>query len=198
MGTQCSLHKMKNIAIIVGAGSGERFGSYKQVETINNKPVYQYSIDAFLDTDCFFEIILAVPKELLSIISNQLTEDRYKNVVVCEGGETRAQSVYSAFSKIKENKQNKIFVHDAARPLISPQTILNLLHFSKKENAIILAKKINETVKSVKEGRSKFTVDRSALWTAETPQVFNQEVLQDVYDKKLNICLLYTSPSPRD
>ncbi len=187
MGTQCSLHKMKNIAIIVGAGSGERFGSYKQVETINNKPVYQYSIDAFLDTDCFFEIILAVPKELLSIISNQLTEDRYKNVVVCEGGETRAQSVYSAFSKIKENKQNKIFVHDAARPLISPQTILNLLHFSKKENAIILAKKINETVKSVKEGRSKFTVDRSALWTAETPQVFNQEVLQDVYDKKLNI-----------
>ena len=44
---------MKNIAIIVGAGSGERFGSYKQVEMINNKPVYKYSIDAFLDSNCF-------------------------------------------------------------------------------------------------------------------------------------------------
>ena len=56
---------MKNIAIIVGAGSGERFGSYKQVETINNKPVYKYSIDAFLDSECFSQIILAVPKKLL-------------------------------------------------------------------------------------------------------------------------------------
>ena len=178
---------MRNIAIIVGAGSGERFGSYKQVETINNKPVYKYSIDAFLDTDCFSEIILAVPKKLLSIISNQLNEDRYKKVIVCTGGKTRAQSVHNAFSKITDNKQNKIFVHDAARPLISTQTILDLLHFSKKENAVTLAKKINETVKSVKEGKSQFTVDRSALWAAETPQVFNQEILKDAYNKKLDM-----------
>tara|TARA_B100000579_G_C22769826_1_gene823388 strand:+ start:59 stop:1201 length:1143 start_codon:yes stop_codon:yes gene_type:complete len=178
---------MRNIAIIVGAGSGERFGSYKQIETINNKPVYKYSIDAFLDTDCFSEIILAVPKKLLSIISNQLNEDRYKKVIVCTGGKTRAQSVHNAFSKITDNKQNKIFVHDAARPLISTQIILNLLHFSKKENAVTLAKKINETVKSVKEGKSQFTVDRSALWAAETPQVFNQEILKDAYNKKLDM-----------
>tara|TARA_Y200000002_G_scaffold211349_1_gene174345 strand:+ start:776 stop:1918 length:1143 start_codon:yes stop_codon:yes gene_type:complete len=177
---------MKNIAIIVGAGSGERFGSYKQVEMINNKPVYKYSIDAFLDSNCFSQIILAIPKKLFSVITNELTDQRYKDIIVCEGGKTRAQSVYNAFSKITENEKNKIFVHDAARPLISKQTILNLVSFSKKENAVILAKKINETVKSVKEGKSKFTVDRSTLWTAETPQVFNQEILQEAYDKKLD------------
>ena len=54
---------MENVAIIVGAGSGERFGSYKQVEIINNKPVYQYSIDAFLDTKSFSKIIIAIPKK---------------------------------------------------------------------------------------------------------------------------------------
>jgi len=178
---------MKNIAIIVGAGSGERFGSYKQVETINNKPVYKYSIDAFLNSDCFSQIILAVPKKLINVIPNQLTEERYKDIIVCEGGNTRAQSVYNAFSKIPENEKNKIFIHDAARPLVSTQTILNLLSFSRKEKAVVLAKKINETIKSVKDGRSKFTVDRSTLWTAETPQVFNQEILQDAYDKKLDI-----------
>ena len=178
---------MKNIAIIVGAGSGERFGSYKQVEMINNKPVYKYSIDAFLDSNCFSQIILAIPKKLLNVITNELSDQRYKDIIVCEGGKTRAQSVYSAFSKITENEKNKIFVHDAARPLISTQTILSLVSFSKKTNAAILAKKINETVKSVKEGKSKFTVDRSNLWTAETPQVFNQEILQEAYDKKLDI-----------
>ena len=72
---------MKNIAIIVGAGSGERFGSYKQVETINNKPVYKYSIDAFLDSECFSQIILAVPKKLLSVILNQLKEVGYKDII---------------------------------------------------------------------------------------------------------------------
>ena len=154
---------MKNIAIIVGAGSGERFGSYKQVETINNKPVYKYSIDAFLDSECFSKIILAVPKKLLSVILNQLNEDRYKDIIVCEGGNTRAQSVYNAFSKITENEKNKIFIHDAARPLISTQIILNLVHFSKKEDAVVLAKKINETVKSVKEGKTRFTVDLSLI-----------------------------------
>ena len=170
---------MKNIAIIVGAGSGERFGSYKQVEMINNKPVYKYSIDAFLDTDCFSQIILVVPNKLFSIISKQLTKERYSNVVVYEGGNTRAQSVYNAFSKIVKNENNKIFIHDAARPLILTKTILDLISFSKKEDAVVLAKKINETVKSVKKGQSKFTVDRSALWTAETPQVFNHKILQD-------------------
>ena len=52
---------------------------------------------------------------------------------------------------------------------------------------LLKTKKINETVKSVEEGRSKFTVDRSSLWTSETPQVFNQEILQEAYDKNLDI-----------
>ena len=30
-------------------------------------------------------------------------------------------------------------------------------------------------------------MDRSTLWISETPQVFNQEILQEVYDKKLDI-----------
>jgi len=182
---------MKNVAIIVGAGSGERFGSYKQVEIINNKPVYQYSIDAFLDTKSFSKIIIAVPKKLINVVAEQLAEDKYKNVVLCEGGDSRSQSVYNAFSMISSN-ENKIFIHDAARPLIDKKTIINLVEFSKKEKAVILAKKITETVKSVKSNKSNFTVDRTNLWTSETPQVFNQEVLEEVYNKKSDIIHEYS------
>ena len=131
---------MKNVAIIVGAGSGERFGSYKQVEIINNKPVYQYSIDAFLDTKSFSKIIIAAPKKLINVMAEQLAEEKYKNVVLCEGGDSRSQSVYNAFKMISSHK-NKIFIHDAARPLINKKTIINLIEFSKKEKAVILAKK---------------------------------------------------------
>ena len=182
---------MKNVAIIVGAGSGERFGSYKQVEIINNKPVYQYSIDAFLDTKSFSKIIIAVPKKLINVMVEQLAEEKYKNVVLCEGGDSRSQSVYNAFKMISSHK-NKIFIHDAARPLIDKKTIINLIEFSKKEKAVILAKKITETVKSIKSNKSNFTVDRTNLWTSETPQVFNQEVLEEVYNKKSDIIHEYS------
>tara|TARA_B100000965_G_scaffold177565_1_gene148172 strand:+ start:1256 stop:2395 length:1140 start_codon:yes stop_codon:yes gene_type:complete len=177
---------MKNVAIIVGAGLGQRFGSFKQVEIINNKPVYLYSVDAFINTNSFSSIIVAVPKELTKTVSKDLADDRYKNVIVCDGGNSRSQSVYNAFKKITD-KKNKIFIHDAARPLIDKKTILNLLDFSKKENAVILAKKITETVKSVKSKKANFTVDRTNLWTSETPQVFNQEILEKVYEKRLNV-----------
>ena len=53
---------MENVAIILGAGSGERFGSYKQIEMINNKAVYSYSLDVFVDTNLFSKIFLVVPK----------------------------------------------------------------------------------------------------------------------------------------
>ena len=76
---------MKNVAIILGAGSGERFGSYKQVEMINNKAVYSYSLDVFLDTNLFSTIFLVVPKKLINLIKNQLNEPKYKDVVICEG-----------------------------------------------------------------------------------------------------------------
>ena len=88
---------MKNIAIIVGAGLGQRFGSFKQVEIINNKPVYLYSVDAFINTNSFSSIIVVVPKELTKTVSKDLADDRYKNVIVCDGGNSRSQSVYNAF-----------------------------------------------------------------------------------------------------
>ena len=86
---------MKNVAIILGAGSGERFGSYKQVEMINNKPVYSYSSDVFVDTNLFSTIFLVVPKKLINLIKNQLNEPKYKDVIICEGGDSRAQSVHN-------------------------------------------------------------------------------------------------------
>jgi|TARA_B100001758_G_scaffold244911_1_gene256981 2-C-methyl-D-erythritol 4-phosphate cytidylyltransferase/2-C-methyl-D-erythritol 2,4-cyclodiphosphate synthase len=182
---------MKNVAIILGAGSGKRFGSYKQVEVINNKTVYSYSLDAFIDTNLFSEIFLVVPKKIINLIKKQLDQPKYKDVIVCEGGNSRAKSVHNAFSKITQ-KNKKIFIHDAVRPLINKQLIIDLVKFSKNKKATVLAKKINETVRSVKKEKSQFTVDRSSLWTAETPQVFDSTVMQEMYKDRISVIHEYT------
>lgn len=185
---------MKNFAIIVGAGSGNRFGSYKQVEEINSKPVYLYSLNAFINTGLFSSIFLVVPKKLKKLINKQLQSPKYNNVVICEGGSSRSKSVYNAFSKISE-KNSKIFIHDAVRPLIDEKLILELQRFSEKRKAIVLAKKITETVKLVKKAKLELTIDRENLWVAETPQVFDSIVLKEVYKKKLPVIHEYTDES---
>ena len=182
---------MKNVAIILGAGSGERFGSYKQIEMINNKAVYSYSLDVFVDTNLFSTIFLVVPKKLINLIKKQLNEPKYKDIIICEGGDSRSQSVHNAFSKIPP-KNKKIFIHDAARPLINKKLIIELAKFSQNKKATVLAKKINETVRSVKKERSEFTVDRSKLWIAETPQVFDSSVLEEAYKNRLSVIHEYT------
>ena len=185
---------MKNFAIIVGAGSGNRFGSYKQVEEINSKPVYLYSLNAFINTGLFSSIFLVVPKKLIKLINEQLQSPKYNNVIICEGGSSRSKSVYNAFSKISE-KNSKIFIHDAVRPLIDEKLILELQRFSEKRKAIVLAKKITETVKLVKKAKLELTIDRENLWVAETPQVFDSIVLKEVYKKKLPVIHEYTDES---
>ena len=175
---------MENIAIIVGAGSGKRFGSFKQVEVVHGKAIYRHSLDTFISTGIFARIFLVVHNELFDTVKTEIDNKRYSNVIICEGGKTRSESVYKAFKKIK-NKKSKIFIHDAARPLISSEVLMSLNAFSKNKKIAVLGKKINDTVRSIKNNCSEFTVDRTHLWTSETPQVFDYKILKDSYDLHL-------------
>src|SRR6056300_214337 len=176
---------MENIAIIVGAGSGKRFGSFKQVEVIHGKAIYKHSLDTFISTGIFARIFLVVHNELFDTVKTETDNKRYSNVIICEGGKTRSESVYKAFKKIK-NKKSKIFIHDAARPLINSEVLMSLNAFSKNKKIAVLGKKINDTVRSIKNNCSEFTVDRTHLWTSETPQVFDYKILNDSYNYNLN------------
>ena len=53
---------MVKSAIITAAGSGRRFGEAKQFKKLHGKPLYQYSLDIFIQSRLFDEIILVIPK----------------------------------------------------------------------------------------------------------------------------------------
>ena len=50
-----------NAGIIVAGGTGNRFGSYKQTAVLNNKPVYQHSLDVFNQSN-LVDIFILVEK----------------------------------------------------------------------------------------------------------------------------------------
>ena len=174
-----------NAGVIVAGGEGVRFGGYKQTAILNNKPIYQYSIDAFNRSNVIDMIYLVVPKDLFPAITKELSSVKSsKPVIICEGGNTRAESVYNAIKKTEDNIEI-IVIHDAVRPLIQSKNILNLVNACKKNDGAILAHPISDTLKKVKKNIISFTVDRNNLWLAETPQAFNLKLLKACY-KNIN------------
>ena len=174
-----------NAAVIVAGGKGSRFGGYKQTATLNNKPIYQYSVDIFSISDIIDIIYLVIPKDLFP----KITKDIYnthssKRIVLCEGGKTRSDSVYNAIKKIKENI-NIVVIHDAVRPLIKSENILSVVNACKHSDGAILAHPVSDTLKKVNENTVSFTIDRANLWLAETPQAFNLKKLKSCY-KNIN------------
>ena len=98
-----------NAGVIVAGGKGSRFGGYKQTTRLNNKPIYQYSVDVFNSSDAIDIIYLVIPEDLFPKIMKDLSNlHSSKSIILCEGGKTRSDSVYNAIKKIKEKENGKI------------------------------------------------------------------------------------------
>jgi len=113
-------------------------------------------------------------------------------VGLVDGGATRAESVANALAAVDTEL---IAIHDAARPLVTPELIeavLATLHADPAAIAAIAATPVTDTVKQVGGMKGLFpidemekspfiverTVDRNRLWAAQTPQVFRTEGLR--------------------
>ncbi|NLL69072.1 MAG: 2-C-methyl-D-erythritol 2,4-cyclodiphosphate synthase [Acholeplasmataceae bacterium] len=158
-----------NSAIIVAGGKSERFtdGNTQKINLlINNKPVYQHSVDVFLELG--YEVILVINEEV-----------NIKNVKVVKGGSTRSKSVYNG---LKHANGEYVFIHDAARPLITKELIELLENNIKENDGVYLAKQVSDSLKVLTSDGYK-SVDRDLYITSETPQVFRRDLLVKVFNK---------------
>ena len=134
-----------NVGVIVAGGKGSRFGGYKQTAILNNRPLYQYSLDIFNNSDSIDSIYLVIPKDLSPEIKKDLsTYDKNKPIILCDGGETRSESVYNAI-KILSKDTKTVFIHDAARPLIRNEHLSSLSVACAKSDGAILAHPVSDT-----------------------------------------------------
>lgn len=106
-----------------------------------------------------------------------------QDVVIVEGGATRAESVANALGAVDTEL---VAIHDAARPLLTPELLDDLvaeLVANPDADGVIAAAPVTDTVKKVDGERIVDTLDRSALWAAQTPQVFRAEALRKALRK---------------
>ena len=99
-----------------------------------------------------------------------------------KGGSTRAESVRNGLAAL-ETEPEFVAVHDAARPLLTKTWLDDLFSAAQQHNAVIPGTAISSTIKRLDaDNNIKATVDRSRLYQAQTPQVFQRVLLQNAYD----------------
>ncbi|MGZ3903845.1 MAG: 2-C-methyl-D-erythritol 4-phosphate cytidylyltransferase [Bacteroidia bacterium] len=170
-----------NAVIIVAGGSGSRMQSKtpKQFELLHNKPVIVYSIEKFRAFDPSIQVVVVLAQEYFTLFSSVQKQFGLKDVLIAGGGETRFHSVKNGLQKVNENT-SVIGVHDAARPLVSMQTIKNTFEAAKQFKAAVPVIEMNESLREITEQNSK-AVDRKNFRVVQTPQCFEKNILMKAY-----------------
>ena len=164
--------------VLLMAGSGKRanLGYNKIKYSINNKAIYEYSLDLFLSLDEVNKVVLVVSKgEFDEFI--KIENERVKVVV---GGKERQDSVLCG---LKECSEEVVLIHDAARPNINKQEVLNVYEEAKKNNSSVLAVPCVNAIKEVDKGFVNKSLDRSLVWCMQTPQGANRKLLIEALEK---------------
>jgi 2-C-methyl-D-erythritol 4-phosphate cytidylyltransferase len=106
------------------------------------------------------------------------------------GGAERQHSVARALEALPDDI-DYVFIHDCARPLVRAGQLIALHKIVRRENAVVLAHRVTDTIKEHRDNAHLRTLDRARLWAMETPQVFSRELITRAYarviEKKLRI-----------
>lgn len=166
---------MKNIAIILLAGSSTRFkcATAKQFYEIEGKPLSYYSIKPFLDSKYIDEIVIVSKPEHFDVFKD-LVKDSKKTIHYVIGGETRFKSVDNALRFLKERckANDNILIHDGARLFLKDEQIKDLIDALKDNKAATLAIPLEDTIALIKDGHIKAVPDRKDYMRIQTPQAF--------------------------
>ena len=169
-------------AIIVAAGSSQRMGFDKLLALLGGKPVLACTIEAFEKTASVEEIILVARAERVGEFQTLVTENAFKKIRhIIPGGKQRHDSVRAGLERISADAKF-VAVHDAARPLVTPEQIERVFALARTHGGAALAEPITSTLKRADESHVVTGgVGRENLYAMQTPQIFARDLLDRAY-----------------
>ncbi len=196
---------MKVIVIIPAAGLGTRMApmpsakdvrekkshSSKQFTELAGTPILIHTLRKFAAVDSVTEIWVALRENEIAGFRERLATEAKdvlrKKIEFVTGGEHRQQSVEHALNAINAAPDDIVLVHDAVRPLVTPEVIHEVIEAARKYGAAIAGLPAVDTVKQVErtsEGAIiKATIPRAAVVLAQTPQGFRYSVIKKAFDE---------------
>lgn len=193
---------MIRVAVILpAAGLGTRMGrpsaetggtSRKQFMLLDGSPILAHTVRKFLQCDKVNEIVVSVRADDVEWVNNLLsdllhTEERVLQVRAVSGGDSRQQSVENAFLSLSPST-DLVVVHDAVRPFVEVEIIDRAIEEARLHGAAIVGIVPVDTVKQVSGAQAsgakvRTTISRERLVLAQTPQVFQYDILKRAFKK---------------
>lgn len=177
----------RTAAIFLAAGSGSRMNGAvedKILAPLAGRPVFAYSASAFMQSAVadLYVIVYRDQRQMMELSAYAPTPS-----LLVHGGRERQDSVMHALAALPADIAH-VFIHDCARPLIQPEQLVALHKIVRREEAVVLAHRVTDTIKEhlVRHARGEEhvrlrTIDRARLWAMETPQVFARELITRAY-----------------
>jgi 2-C-methyl-D-erythritol 4-phosphate cytidylyltransferase len=153
----------------------------KQFLLLEDRPLIIHTLEIFQNDDWCEEIIIVVNESEQEQIRQLI--NRYEILKVTQvvlGGQERQQSVYNGLKALTKNVI--VLIHDGARPFVRKDQIHDLVKEANCNGAAILAVPIKDTVKESSGRKVSRTVDRTNLWSVQTPQAFQLKSILEAHE----------------
>ena len=175
---------MTAAAIIVAAGSGQRFGNTgKSFAMVAERPMAWWSLTAAANSPAVGELVLVCAphswEAAETVCSNISTE---KSIRLVLGGDRRQDSTLAGLQAVSAGIEI-VAIHDAARPLVSSALFDAVIAAAGQHGAAIAAVPISDTIKRVAGQQVIGTIPREDLVSVQTPQAFDRLLLLAAFDR---------------
>ena len=146
---------------------------------LNGCPVIVHTWRRFETCSAIDEIVLVVRNGVEGAFVELARKfGLHKTYRFAEGGKERQDSVWNGLAAVS-SKAEMVLIQDAARPCTPAEVILDTIAAARETGAAVAAQPVSDTIKESGDGQFiERTVDRSRLWSVQTPQVFRLPVIR--------------------
>lgn len=183
---------MKKIALILAGGKGLRMHNSripKQFVEIDGKPIVIHTLEVFCNHPRVDAVIVACLEGWIPFLKENILRFGISKVVnVVPGGDTGQDSIYQGLCAAREfacGEDAVVLVHDAVRPLVSPQTINENIGMAERHGNCITCAPVMETLMVRHDNGSIEFPDRSDVTIARAPQTFRLAELLSGHERAL-------------
>ena len=180
---------MRNIAIILAGGTGQRLGDAipKQFLKVAGKKVIEHTLDVFQNHPQIDEIAVVSNPAFVNDVENIVIKNSYTKLKrILQGGKERYHSSLAAINAYDGDEEFNLIFHDAVRPLVNDRIISDCIQALEKYNAVDVAIKTTDTIIQVNEKEYITGIPvRENLRNGQTPQAFKLSTIKKAYELAL-------------
>jgi len=179
--------RIPDVGVVIAAGgTGRRMGGNlpKQFLSLGGRSILERTLACFNAHPEVREIVVVVPRAYLEKTAWVIHEGNLSKVTrVVTGGKERQESVWIGLNAFGASPR-VVLIHDAVRPLVRKKVLDAVIRQTRRAGAAVAGVRVKDTIKL--EGQKGFfteTLDRSKLWSIQTPQGFDFKLVHLAHKK---------------